>query len=472
MASDLWKLSYNGTTKTLAAWGIEGAQLSRRNLDVEQLTFVIMVEDIYADPVFPHDALLTLYRGDVVYFVGRVTATPAFATGAERQRYVVSNAWERIRRIIYQQQYVLKTEDFTELVGSWSTRIVLGQDPHGRKITANEQIEAIADFANSVGGGLVTLAEIGEYAIPPLETVRDISCVEAIRRMLAWVPDAVGAFSYDGGVTTLTIKRRSALTAVNIDLNDKNLVAEISGLNSREDLVPAGVVIIYQTAERDDSDEEVVTVPSTRETRDPAGATTGVGVLFATIALALQGTDQAEAAPVGLASQYYSALSDVQWEGSLVLREFECSALVRPGHKLNLLNGRTAWATMNATVQETIEELDTGRTVVTLGFAAHLGLTDFVDMMRRFRDRNEPGDFPAVQHNGTEGVDTQVEGADPAADPIGPAGGADDVAEGDRTGNSSGGSSSGDAAGASTNSTVINTCDSSGSPKSITVRTL
>lgn len=480
MASDLWKLSYAGNTKSLAVWGIEGAQFHRRNLDTEELTFAIPTEDIFADPAFPYGATLTLYRGNTVWFTGRVTTTPAYASSGERQRYVVSNAWERFRRIIYQQQYILKTEDFTGVIGSWSTRVVLGKDAWGRKITASRQIENIAEYANLVGGSLITLADLGPYAIPPLETVRDISCVEAIRRMLAWTPDAVGFFSYSAGTTILTIRRRSDLTAVNLDLDDTDFVTEISGLTPRNDLVPAGVTIIYQTSERDETDEEVRSQPYTRETRDVAGSPSGIGVIYATVALGLQGTDQPEQPPSGLALQYFNSLSEVQWSGSLILKELECSGIVRPGHKVNLLNGRTAWASMNATVQETIEDLDTGKTQVTLGFAEHLGLSDFVDMMRRFRDRNEPGDFPGVQDNGTEGVDDQLDGVDPAGDsPIGPPGGAPDVEAGDRTpntgsagGGGGAGAASGDSVGGSSNSVTLNTCDSSGNQKSIVVRTM
>ncbi len=481
MASDLWKIAYNGTTQSLAAWGIEGAQFHRLNLDTEELTFAIPTADIFAEPTFPYDAVLTLYRGDVVWFIGRVKMTPAFATGQERQRYLVVNAWDPLGRIIYQQPYALRSADFTSVLGSYSTRVVLGQDAWGRKITASEQISNISTYGNLVGSDLFTLAELGPYAIPPLETVRDISCVEAIRRMLAWTPDAVGAFSYAIGGTTLTILRRSSLTAVSLDLSDQNLVSEISGLTPRYDLVPAGVVIIYQTTERDESDEEVRSQSYTRESRDTAGTTTGPGVIFATIALGLQGTGQAETAPVGLAAQYYSALSTVQYDGQIVLREAECTGLLRPGKKLNLLNGRAAWATMAATVQQTIEDIDTGRTTVTLGPGPLLGLGAFVDMMRRFRDRNEPGDFPAVQHNGTEGYDEQEAGTDPAADPIGPPGGAPDVAVIDREPNTgsdgAGGSGGGGGAGAASGDAVAGgshtvdliVCSAAGQQQRITV---
>lgn len=483
MPSSIWKLAYAGTTKTLNDWGIEDAQLHRRNLDTELFTFAIPTEDVFANPLFPHDAQITLYRESTIWFIGRVTARPAYCSGRERQRYVVSNSWARLLRIIYQQQYVLKTEDFTGVIGSWSTRVVLGQDAWGRKITASQQIQDISNYGNIVGSNLFTLAALGPYAIPPLETVRDITCVEAIRRMLAWTPDAVGAFDYSSGGTTLTILRRSGLASVSIDLDDQNLVRDISGVVLREDLVPTGVVIIYQLAERDESNEEVRSQLYTREVRDSAGLTAGVGVLHATVALGLQGTDQAEPVPVGLAAQYYAALVTPQAEGKIVIRD-QCAGLLRPGKKLNLLNGQTAWATMGATIQESIEYLEAGETEVTFGFGPLLGLGDFVDMMRRFRERNEPGSFPSVQNNGTEGVETQVEGTDPSPDaenPIGAPGGAPDVAPGSRVSNTgkngSGGAGGGGGAGAASGDAVTGgnhtvdliTCDGAGVPRWVTV---
>jgi len=409
-----WKIYDGTTTQSLAAWGIDSIVLARANLAVETLSFSIPVADIYADPVFAYDQTLHLIRDDgvspITWFIGKVKKLPAFAGPQERQRYVVANAWAEFERIIYQQRYVVPDPSAPGLLGSWSTRVVLGQDRWGRAQTAHAVITEITNYANSVGGGLATISSLPTLAVPPAETVRDITCAEAIRRMVGYAPDAVGYFAYHTGTPVLVIAQRGALTPLTLDLDDKDKIEVIDGLSPLHEIKARGVVLIFQkTAASLDGSIKI------SETRQAAGARTGPGVIFATIQLG-----DHETVPAGLATQYYNSLATLEWEGTLRLHERECTAALRPGYVLNLDNGRTAWAAMNATVQSTAEELLTGVTTVQIGAAEHLGLSDFVDMMRRFRNRNARTSFADTQHNGTAGTCSQVGDTDPSDDPLGP----------------------------------------------------
>lgn len=406
-----WLLEHDSTTQPLEDWGIDRAVLSRANLDTETLSFSLPLAagGHVADPVFDRDDVVKLWRDDggtpVCWFVGKVRQRPWSGSAREsRQHYIARNAWHSFTRIVYQQQYVIPNEDNTALLGSWSPRVVLGQNQFGLPMTANAQIAQIAAFANAVGAGLLTLGTLPTWAIPPRETVNNITCAEAIRRLLAYAPDAVGRFTYDGGGTVLTILQRSGLDAVSIDLSsDTHRIEGLDSLDEMADLKPRGVVLIFQTSETVGDDTVL------RESRDTAGATTGEAIVFATI-----GLSPGEAVPTGLATQYYSALSTMHWSGSLRLHERDCSGLLRPGKKLNLTNGRTAWATMDAVVQSTTEDLFSGVTTVELGASERLGLSEFADTMRRFRERLPGGTFPETRHNGTEGTSGQVSGSDPS----------------------------------------------------------
>jgi len=92
-----------------------------------------------------------------------------------------------------------------------------------------------------------------------------------------------------------------------------------------------------------------------------------------------------EPTPVGLASSLYAALGVVHYEGSFSLIEPECALTIRPQHLVNFSGGATAWATMNAVVQSTSADLDSGTTTVQIGFPAHLGPTDLVEICRSNR---------------------------------------------------------------------------------------
>lgn len=415
--SVVWSIAHTSGTHTLAEWGIENPVLQRCNLDVETLSFAIPTADIYADPVFAHDDYITLLRDSTVWFKGRVRELPAaFSADQSRQRYVVANAWQSMDTIIYQQRYTINKADFTGLVGSWSSRVVLGQDQWGKPRRADQVISDVVAYANKVGASFATLASLPAWAVPPVETVRDITCAEAVRRMLAYVPDAVGWWDYTTTLPTLNIQRRSALSAVTIDLDNANLVEVVEGLNPLNELKPRGVVIVFVHTVMDGD------IPKLRETRQVAGAANGPRVIFATV-----NVGEGEAIPTGLATQYYGALSTLQYAGTIRMHEEACSGLLRPGKVVHLTNGRTAWATMAATVQSTTEELFTGVTTVEIGAAEHLGLADFVDAMRRWRERPPPDKLPETQDNGTEGVDEQEPDTEPVPDdngedPEGPAG--------------------------------------------------
>lgn len=122
----------------------------------------------------------------------------------------------------------------------------------------------------------------------------------------------------------------------------------------------------------------------------------------------LSGYTQAEPVPLGLAEHLYSALSNLQFQGSYQTVAQEVSQW-RLGLRLNLNGGRSEWASMNALLQEIEDDLDEGRTRLKFGAAGHLTLQDLMERLRANRSRNrskhikerqngEPGDDPTVNN--------------------------------------------------------------------------
>jgi len=397
-------ISHNGGASTpLLTPNIIAAVINRYNLDVETLTLTVATPDLYAAPIYAYGDTIRIYRDGTCIFVGTITTLPATGrAGEERRTYVASSAWWKLQRIIYQQPYVKKSEDFTTFLGSYSTKVVLGQDSWGRKITTNYQITDIVSYAAGHGSGLSLGAALATLVTPYLQEARDITCADAIRRMIALSPDCVGWCDYSTGSCLMRLQRRAALSTLTLDLADKNLVEVLSNIGPRNDLLIRGVLFTYITT-AEDADGKTWT----RETRDTAGAITGEGVVAATIELANQGTAQAETVPAGLAAAFYAARGTLQWQGSIRLKQRDCTGALRPGLVLNLANGATAWATMNATVQAVTEDLLAGTTDAEFGPPEHLGPQDFVAIMTPFRERKPASDFSAKQHNGTEGIDVE-----------------------------------------------------------------
>ena len=443
-----WKLSINGAAAvTIGSLGLSRPVITRRNLDTSELTLTAPLSNLNAAAVLAYGNSVALYRDAVVWFRGTVTAVPQVGSSPElRRTYVVSDAWWKLGRIVYQQPYVLKKADFSAFTGSLSTRVILGQDAWGRKLTVNQQIANISAYALHHASGAYVLSTLSAMPTPPLAEARDITCAEAIRRMVALVPDCVGSFDYSSNPPVFHLRRRTSLGTVSIDL-DNEQVKEVGSLVAREDFKPRGVIFTFLTTEQDPADGRQYV----RETRQTAGITTGEGVITATIQLAA-----GEEVPTGLATEYYNALNFTPWQGSITLKERECSRLVELGDRLNLLNGATAWASMGAVVQSTTEVLQAGETTIELGPPDHLAPQDFVELMSLWRKRGVPSDWSDKNNNGTEGVpeDSGEPGVDgggvtePGVDGLGgpapaldgdPADGEGHVPEGDREGNGNAG---------------------------------
>lgn len=93
-----------------------------------------------------------------------------------------------------------------------------------------------------------------------------------------------------------------------------------------------------------------------------------------------------ESIPSNLAEQLYQGVSYLPFEGHLC---FEAREIFNNpmGKKLNIMGGEPDWETMNAQVQEVMEQLETGQTRITLGPARHLGAADLIELTRGNRHR-------------------------------------------------------------------------------------
>ncbi len=96
---------------------------------------------------------------------------------------------------------------------------------------------------------------------------------------------------------------------------------------------------------------------------------------------------EGETIPVGLAQYLYGILSVLGYAGSFKRIQSECDGLIRVGHRLNITGGDPAWATMNALVQSTEEDIDRGETTITFGLAPGLSLGRILELMRNARTR-------------------------------------------------------------------------------------
>lgn len=382
-----WTLQVGSTLRPLAAWGAERVTLTRYSLESDTLTLRVPTEDVLSIGDIAYGDTVTLRRDAEVYFVGTLVRLPSEGSARREQRTLTAvSAWWQLERLVYQQRMKVVGTNCAESLGEYTPKVVLGQNDFARQLTVGEQLQAIVTYALTRGVG-VTPGAYPSIGVVPFDEVIDITCAEAIRRLIRWSPDCVQWFDYSSGAPVLNFGARDTLTAVELDVEDAGPLVEFN-LEPRHDLVPAGVQFIYLQGELQEDERTRTTI-----SRDSAGVADGVGSIVCTLELASSDTVPAS----GLALRYYAALQAVPYQGTLKLRERECSGLIRPGHVVNIANGLSAWATMRALVQNTTEDLLTGETTVEVGPPEHLSPQDFIALQELVRKRARATEFPRTR---------------------------------------------------------------------------
>lgn len=93
-------------------------------------------------------------------------------------------------------------------------------------------------------------------------------------------------------------------------------------------------------------------------------------------------------APSGVAQVLYDAWKLPQYDGSFTLVKSECDEPVQMGDVINITDGLEEWETMRTQVQGITREIGSGRTTITTGTAAHLGVDEYLNQLRMNRMRN------------------------------------------------------------------------------------
>lgn len=416
MALVTWQISVGlagvNAPKSLKDWGISFARLTRSSLDVDELTLRTDVADIYADPVFAYADRITLWRVSsgvsTIWFSGTVRRLPAVGSGSkEGNEYAVLGPWWELNNIVYQQYRNIGT--LGSLTATYTTQLMLFQDSAGAKITNSAQAQDAIAYALAQGSGISGLS-ISSFFDVPLSEQRDLTCAEVLRRCASYTPDCVSYFIYSTTSPGLVIARRASLTPVAIDLANANYVTEFT-IAKRSDLVPTGVVFYFIGSAVDPATSLQMATVATQS----AGSTSGVGVLRATIDLMGHGTLAQELAPTNFASNYYSALSTPQWEGTIVLKEAECSGAILIGNVVNFTSGRTEWTTMNAVVQSVSEDFITGETTLEVAPTAGLSPQDFVNLIMFNRRSGPQTSFNTAITNGGDTVSNYAKNTGPSS---------------------------------------------------------
>ena len=380
MQTDLWKIEYGGTTKTMAEWGFSEPYFRLGSQEAGRIQ--LKADSAFDDEdIFPYNASLIFYKDSSVCFRGRVKTTPHIGSPqAESHQYEVYDVWRELERPNYEQPWIqIDSETYEN-----KTHVVLGKSFEATEISVGEELKNILDFAISLGVSISYVqTELDALdTIPPYDDRTDIKCSEAIIYMLRWYPDCQTWIDYSAATPVLHFTRRDDATVLQYDCSDGS-IGESLNIVALNENVYSGVMINY---ERQNSASVWNGVY-----RDvyPEGTVSALDTFQITVKIGTNGT--ITYAPEGLAETLYEFLSVLHYKGSVTLIEEECTLDVRPGKVLNLTGGVAAWATMKAMIQVVEYNLETGQSAITISPVPHLGLTDYIALLNGNRKRSAGG---------------------------------------------------------------------------------
>ncbi len=218
-----------------------GCVLRRKNLACDELSAEFKPTPLskswkYGDPVEVFDSNRRVFRG-------KISQTTAAESGAQDSvKILAKNAFEELEQIVYQQSTMAFSNGV--LAARKTSRVVLGKTKAGAKISLAKQAKDIIDYAVELGADL-RAGTIDIDAEMVFDECRDISCAEALCRVLKWSPSCRLFFDYSGtGTPTVNILKRAALGNVSVETRG-GLVKKYSA-KSRDDLSVNAVSIKYE----------------------------------------------------------------------------------------------------------------------------------------------------------------------------------------------------------------------------------
>lgn len=241
-----WILEYNEIKKPFHEWGLSNLCRLRINQAKDKVTFTNEAESVHAINLFEPGSFIKIFYGDALWFQGIITTTPGFASSRkEGMHYEVMGPWWFLENLVYQQGWVhvdKLNEEKKEFIKVDTGRIILGQDASGLHLTNGDQIKNILHYAIQQGAP-IQIGSIDVNIYFPFDETKDLSCAEAIQRLLRWSPDAITFFDYGTlPYPTLHILSRRNLKSLSLPLES---LQEIY-ITPRHDLQTTAVVLKYE----------------------------------------------------------------------------------------------------------------------------------------------------------------------------------------------------------------------------------
>ncbi len=232
------RATYAINGQSLDALCADNAVLSQLNRGMDQLRLILA-----KDPGWTYGQSITVTRNGSTFWTGHVTITARNFQRNDRWEIVIKNGWHDLAERTYENKlkhWNIETRD-VHSESIYVPEAMLGQDETGAHIRTGAQIADIVAFSQSKGDS-ISAGSILTGVLPPQSYAADISCLQAIQKMMVYHPDASAWI--DG--TALHVQPASALATVALDPATDDL--ESWPIVERPDLKPKGLKIVWKKA--------------------------------------------------------------------------------------------------------------------------------------------------------------------------------------------------------------------------------
>jgi len=279
MAKTYWTIENvgvaDGDEAAIADWGIDDVEASFTSQGEDEATISANGRRMDAAYLFPYKSTVIIrkdrvldnegaFSGGSAWFTGIVAHPHVGASGRrEFQQCSIIGPWWYLDEMVFQQSY----KEFVSLIDGEPTftiknkariflNLALGE--YGQvtpeKLTSGEQLAealqwALKPFTDYATAPPFQIGTIGLDVDPPVDEVKNITCAEAVRKMLRWSPDAAAWFDHSTSPPTFHVKRRADLAVFNLDIGVQPPVS--MSVTPRFDLQRPAVRIQYERTNSD-----------------------------------------------------------------------------------------------------------------------------------------------------------------------------------------------------------------------------
>ena len=186
-----------GTASAVEFFPHAGTKLAFQNRGVDTLQIKHPSVELQGGDAIKVTYKPTASSTAVTVFQGTVEQITETALGGSDawQDVLVASPWSKMDRLVFQQYWSTS--------GVWSSNTILNQSDSGSAIGFKAQLNEIFTFAKTRCG--VTAAALSGGQKLPADEVRDLTCAQAVNRVLRWFPKKTVRLDYSGATPALEL---------------------------------------------------------------------------------------------------------------------------------------------------------------------------------------------------------------------------------------------------------------------------